>query len=137
MGDAVLLTGATGFVGMEVLARYLERSERRVIALIRAEHDRAAAGRLEEVLGNLFGRAASRHRERVCAVACDLTAPRLGLSARRREWLAREVRTVIHGAASVSFTLPLEQARAINVQGTREVLELATLAQRRGGLDRY
>ena len=32
----VLLTGATGFVGMELLARYLERGRRRVVALVRA-----------------------------------------------------------------------------------------------------
>jgi nucleoside-diphosphate-sugar epimerase len=30
--DGVLLTGATGFVGMELLARYLERTDRRVCA---------------------------------------------------------------------------------------------------------
>jgi len=33
---SVLITGATGFVGMEVLARYLERSDRHVYALVRA-----------------------------------------------------------------------------------------------------
>ncbi len=35
MSDGVLLTGATGFVGMELLARYLERTDRRVFALVR------------------------------------------------------------------------------------------------------
>ncbi len=43
-GD-VLLTGATGFVGMELLARYLERSQRRVITLVRADGAEAAARR--------------------------------------------------------------------------------------------
>ena len=33
--NGVLLTGATGFVGMELLARYLERTDRRVYALVR------------------------------------------------------------------------------------------------------
>ncbi len=32
----VLLTGATGFVGMEVLARYLERSDRDMTCLVSA-----------------------------------------------------------------------------------------------------
>ena len=43
---ALLLTGATGFVGMEVLARFLERSDRHVVALVRAEDDDRAAERL-------------------------------------------------------------------------------------------
>ena len=47
---ALLLTGATGFVGMEVLARLLERSDRHVVALIRAEDDDRAAERLAKLL---------------------------------------------------------------------------------------
>ena len=34
---AVLLTGGTGFVGIELLARYLERTDRTVFVLIRAD----------------------------------------------------------------------------------------------------
>ena len=45
MGD-VLLTGATGFVGQELLARLLERGDRHVHALVRADDDEAAAARL-------------------------------------------------------------------------------------------
>ena len=40
MADGVLLTGATGFVGMELLARYLERTDRRMYALVRGADDR-------------------------------------------------------------------------------------------------
>jgi thioester reductase-like protein len=134
---AVLLTGATGFVGMELLARYLERGDRRVIALIRAADDAAARQRLDAVLQNLFGRGAERHAGRVKAVAGELTAPGLGLSPIRRERLAEEVTTVIHSAASVSFALPLDEARAINYEGTRRMLDFAELARERGGLTRY
>src|SRR5205807_2440630 len=121
----VLLTGATGFVGMELLARYLERTERPVITLIRAPTDEVARGRLDAVLSNVFGYRAGRYSERVCALACDLTAPRLGLNLARWEWLAGQATTIVHGAAAVSFALPLEDARAINLEGTRRMLELA------------
>ncbi|MBV9423486.1 MAG: SDR family oxidoreductase [Solirubrobacterales bacterium] len=135
---AVLLTGATGFVGMEVLARYLERGDRPVYTLIRAESDRAAQERLDAVLATLFGpRVPGRHAERVRAVAGELTAPHLGLNRTRREDLARQVTTIVHSAASVSFTLPLEDARQINVGGTRRMLEFAELARELGGLGRY
>ncbi|HEV3054120.1 MAG TPA: SDR family oxidoreductase, partial [Solirubrobacteraceae bacterium] len=138
MSDAVLLTGATGFVGMEVLARYLERSDRQIITLIRASDDAAARARLGAVLQNLYGRGADRHARRVRAVAAELTEPGLGISRERRERLASEVTTVIHSAASVSFALPLAEARAINYDGTRRMLEFAELAQASGGgLRRY
>ena len=44
---------------------------------------------------------------------------------------------IVHCAASVSFDLSLEQARAINVEGTRRMLELAGRAQELGVLERY
>jgi len=50
---AVLLTGATGFVGMELMARYLERSDRPIITFVRAENDEAAHARVQQVLANL------------------------------------------------------------------------------------
>ena len=74
----VLLTGATGFVGMELLARYLERTDRPVLTIVRADSDEDARGRIDAVLANLFGYRAGRYADRVTAVAGDLTAPRLG-----------------------------------------------------------
>jgi thioester reductase-like protein len=134
----LLLTGATGFVGMEVLARYLERGRRRVVTLVRASDDAAARARIAAVLTNLFGDRADHHAVRVEAVAADLTAPRLGLTSDRYESLAEQVTTVVHSAASVSFALPLDEAREINVEGTRRMLEFASTASERGaGLDRY
>jgi thioester reductase-like protein len=136
-GD-VLLTGGTGFVGMEVLARYLERGDRRVVMLVRADNDAAARDRVDGTLRDLFGLVrARRYSGRVDAVAAELTAPALGLCPSRREELARRVTTIVHSAASVSFTLPLEEARAINVEGTKRMLDFAELACELGGLDRY
>ncbi len=134
---AVLLTGATGFVGMEVLARYLERSERPITCLVRADGDRAASERLDGILGNLFGRGVERFDGRVRAVAGELTEPGLGLEDRTRDELASEVTTIIHSAASVSFSMELPEARDVNVEGTKRMLEFARLAQARGGLRRY
>ena len=133
----VLLTGATGFVGMELLARYLERGDRRIVTLVRAADDREAAARIDSVLDNLFGSRAARYRGRVSAFAADITAPGLALDAGLRDRLASRISTIIHSAASVSFTLPMQEAREINVGGTRRVLELAELAQQRGGLECY
>ncbi len=123
--DRLLITGATGFVGMEVLARYLERGDRDVVALVRARDDAEAQARIDAVVRNLFGEAATAHAGRVTALASDLSAPGLGLSAWRYDELAASVTAVVHSAASVSFTLPLPEARVINVEGTARVLELA------------
>lgn len=133
----VLLTGATGFVGMELLARYLERSERPLFTIVRADSNEAAGERIDAVLANLFGDSAGRYADRVTAVAGDLTAPRLGLNPVHWDWLAAESTMIVHCAASVSFGLSLDEARTINVGGTRRMLELAGRAQELGVLERY
>jgi len=133
-GD-VLLTGATGFVGMELLARYLERTDRRVYALVRGADDREVAARIARTLLSMFG-AGHPYSERVVAVRGDITCPGLGL-ARKRDQLAERVSEIVHGAASVSFELGLEAMRAINVEGTRRMLEFAERCHARGGLRRF
>jgi thioester reductase-like protein len=136
-GGEVLLTGATGFVGMELLARYLERSDRSIITLVRARNDEAARARVDAVLNNLFGARGRQYARRVRVVAADLVAPRLGLTRARAEDLARRVTTILHSAASVSFTMPLREAREINLEGTQRVLDFAELASVHDGLRRY
>ena len=120
----VLLTGATGFLGMEVLARLLERGDRDVVCLVRADDDDAAAGRLDEVLHGLWDDPAP-YRGRVRAVAGDVTVPNLGLRPGVRTALAEEIGALLHCAASIAFDLPLAEARLINVEGTREVIGFA------------
>jgi nucleoside-diphosphate-sugar epimerase len=116
---SILLTGATGFLGMEVLARLLERTDRDVLCLVRAGSQAAADERLDSVLAKLYGDAAP-HRARVRALPGDLTAGVVVPD--------QEIDVVCHCAASIAFDLPLEVAREINVEGTRAMLELAQSA---------
>ena len=130
MPETVFLTGATGFVGMAMLARLVERN-RRVVCLVRAGSQAEADARLDSVMVSLLD-APGRHMGRVHAVAGDLTAPGLGMEPKTRDAIAEEVGEIVHGAASVAFDLPLAESRAINVEGTRQVLELAEDCARRG-----
>jgi nucleoside-diphosphate-sugar epimerase len=118
-GRQVLLTGATGFLGMEVLARLLERSDRDVLCLVRADGQAAAEERLDGVLAKLY-RDPSPYRDRVRALPGDLTG---GV-----EPPGEEIDVVCHCAASIAFDLPLDEAREINVDGTGTILELARAA---------
>lgn len=136
-GGEVLLTGATGFLGTELLARYLEQDTRNVIALVRASDDRAAQRRLDATLAGALGGTAADYRHRVQAVAADVGRPGLGLSSRKASELAERTAVVVHCAAAVSFAQSMSCAREVNVGGTSEMLAFARAAMDRGGLARY
>ncbi|MGZ6696249.1 MAG: SDR family oxidoreductase, partial [Solirubrobacteraceae bacterium] len=95
----ILLTGATGFVGAVVLDRLL-RAGHEVVCLVRAGSDADADARLRAVLARAGAPAGARAR----AVAGDLTAPGLGLGARRAA-RAAALGTVGHGAAAGAVDL--------------------------------
>lgn len=96
---SVLVTGATGFLGSYVCARLVARGEE-VVALVRGVDGQA---RLDAAAGP-GARALTGDLQRGVPV------------------LPTEITHVVHCAASVSFTLALPEARAINVEGTRRLL---------------
>jgi thioester reductase-like protein len=132
----VLLTGATGMVGAEILARLIERDETHVIAVLRADDDAQAGLRLDALLRDVLA-ARPEERARVSAFAGDLCRRGLGLSATAREAILATVDTIVHSGASVAFDMPLEHARTVNVGGTAAVLSLARTLHERGRLRRF
>ena len=121
-GPVVLLTGVTGMVGAELAAALVRvRGDAELVCLVRPGADGAEvrlAAALERVLpGGSNGR--------ITAVAGDLEAENLGLSAEDSARLQGSVTEVIHSAACVRFDLPLSEARRINTGGTAAMLAFA------------
>ncbi|WP_433662247.1 amino acid adenylation domain-containing protein [Nocardia sp. CA-128927] len=121
----VLLTGATGFVGAYLLRELLDRTDVVVWCLVRADSVRAARDRINEALERyqLWGDAPEA---RIVPVPGDLAEPSLGLSETCHAWLAERIDVIYHNGAHVNHLEPYSRLRAANVEGTREVLRLAT-----------
>lgn len=132
------VTGATGFVGGELIKTLLETSDRRLICAVRADNAQHAVQRGADRLAELFGAAAIDVADRVMWIRSDLEERRLGWATTQFAAVAAQIDEVFHCAASIKFDLPLEEARQINVAGTQNVFVLAEAAQQStGGFRRF
>lgn len=119
----VLLTGATGFLGVHLLDELLERTEAAVTCLLRGEDDSHARERLAERWAWYFGER-EIPADRVEVVAGDVGAPALGLRPRRWRALAGDTEHVVHAAADVRHVAAEADVFRTNLEGTRNVIEL-------------
>jgi thioester reductase-like protein len=108
------VTGATGFIGRHLVERLLER-EGDIHVLVR-EGSRERLDRLVERWGA---------GDRIKPVVGDLQRPRLGLSDEQVAALSGKVEHVFHLAAIYDMTADDASNERLNVDGTRNAVELA------------
>jgi epothilone polyketide synthase E len=126
--DQVLLTGATGFLGAFLLHELLTRTKARVTCLVRAPNASAGAERVARNAAEL-GVWSDRFASRIEVVCGNLERPRLGLDQNVFEDLAARIDAVYNNGATLSFVESYEELKASHVEGTREVLALASLGR--------
>ncbi len=121
----VLLTGATGALGAQLLRDLMVRTAARVHCLVRAS---SASEGLERVRSALHTRGLwdDSFEARLSIIEGDLRLPLLGLDEERFDALARSTDAVIHAAAAVNWVFPYSALREQNVLGTRTLLTLAS-----------
>ncbi len=108
MRETVFITGATGMVGHALLARICaEPAVQKMFVLARRPSAVPPHAKIEVIQG-------------------DVESPDLGMAPADRRRLAQSITTIIHGAALTSFSSELAEARAVNVEGTEWMLQLAT-----------
>lgn len=120
--ETILLTGASGLLGNEILAALLRAdSEVEILALIRGE-----VGKPEDKFKRLVPKAdRDEFAKRVKPVWGNIERDKLGLPPHQFEELAERVTCVIHSAAAVDFALPYDAARSANLDGTVKLVDLA------------
>jgi NAD(P)-dependent dehydrogenase (short-subunit alcohol dehydrogenase family) len=109
------VTGATGFIGRNLVELLLER-EGTVYVLVRE----GSKGRLAE-LRNRWG----VDEDRVVGIVGDLSEPKLGVSPEDLGRLRGEVDHLFHLAAIYDMTANAETQRVANVEGTRHMVQFA------------
>jgi long-chain acyl-CoA synthetase len=121
--ELILITGATGFLGTQLVGELLARQPDASLALL----IRDRAGQTGQQRSNRI--VPEEYRSRVQVYSGDVSLPNCGLDQAAWDRLSSEVTRVIHSAATVRFDHTLEEARRINVEGTRRLLDFAAGAR--------
>lgn len=124
----VLVTGATGFLGAFLLRQLIDTTPDHVsvYCLVRVNNGAPPLDRIRENL-SYYGLWDATVAERVVALKGDLTEPQLGLADKVWETLAASVSMIFHCASLVNYVYPYEVIKPHTVDGTQEVLRLASL----------
>jgi len=136
MEKVVFLTGATGFVGGNIVIRLLDDpTVSRILLLVRGKSQSNTEERLYNNLQEINStKILPNSTVKIEIIQGDVTLPNLGLTDELYENLAKRVTHIIHSAANVSFTQTLEEARRVNYLGTENLLKFAQLAKLLNGL---
>ena len=118
--ELILITGATGFLGVQLVRELLARQPHARLALL----IRGKAGQSGQQRADLIVPPGQRSRVRV--YSGDVSQDYCGLDVGDYQRLSAETTRVIHSAATVRFDHTLDEARHINVEGTRRMLDFAT-----------
>jgi len=122
--EFILVTGATGFLGVQLVRELLEQQPNtRLALLIRDRAGQSGQQRVDSFIP-------TADRSRVEVFSGDVSHSQCGLDAEVYRRLLADTTRVIHSAATVRFDHTLDDARRINVEGTRHILDFAAGARR-------
>ncbi|MGQ3891422.1 non-ribosomal peptide synthetase family protein [Legionella sp. CNM-4043-24] len=126
----VLLTGATGFLGCNLLNTLLTSTEYSLFLLVRAESHEEAFTRINYKFKFYFDQSLNHVRNtRLFVYAADIEQKDLGLSKEDYQMLLEQVDSVIHSAALTKHYGDYERFYSANVQATINLLELSKLTR--------
>ena len=126
MTKNILITGATGFVGADIMSRLLTESEENKIFLIaRGKNGTAAGKRVESIITEQFGKNSKDILPRIEVFKGNITENDLGLDNKIFNRLTEETDEIYHCAAITDIVYPIDEIRKVNVKGTENVLNLA------------
>jgi thioester reductase-like protein len=123
MNQTALLTGFPGFIGKRLVAKLLKDDPQLQIIVLVEPRMVAQATTAARTLG-----------ENVVVESGDITEPCLGLPMARYRQLTKTVSRVFHLAAIYDLAVPEAVAEAVNVTGTRHVLDFCRAC---GSLERH
>ena len=121
----ILLTGATGYLGIHILYSLLMETQADVFCIVRQNMGSDSYNRIISSLNYYFPELNENCYNRIFVTQGDITLDYLGLDKPTYERLLSKTDTIIHSAANVRHYGSEEEFEKINVNGTKELIKFA------------
>ncbi|WP_028117933.1 SDR family oxidoreductase [Ferrimonas senticii] len=115
-----LITGATGFLGRFLLARLVQRPGN-LFCLVSSERSKQRLAEIGQQLGV--------ESDRLIAINGDITKTDLGITPNQQQQLQGQIDHLIHLAAIYDLNASAEEQINANVEGTKQVIAVASKLQ--------
>jgi len=125
----IFITGASGFMGAYLLVELLQQTQADIYCLMRLQ-DTEGTGmpRLKAHL-QFYELWQADFETRIIPVYGNLVEPQLGLADSQWQTLSAKIDVIYHNGARVNAVYPYAKLKPANVDGTIEILRLASLRQ--------
>ncbi|MCM1565586.1 MAG: amino acid adenylation domain-containing protein [Dehalobacter sp.] len=118
----ILLTGATGFLGIHLLEQLIKQKDCNIYCLLRGKTIHEAEDKLRKQLDFYFnGRYSQELDQRIIIISGDIAQDRFGLDGNIYQYLLEKIDLVIHSAAIVKHYGFYEDYVDVNIKGTERV----------------
>ncbi|WP_192564150.1 amino acid adenylation domain-containing protein [Pseudomonas gozinkensis] len=121
----IMLTGATGFIGVHLLETLLRTTDAKIHCPVRAASPLLAQQRVIATLERYKIRLESNDLMRIDIFPADLSEPQLGLEQTLYARLCELIDVVHHSASAVNFIQPYSHMKKDNVEGLKQVIDFA------------
>jgi len=126
---SVFITGATGFMGKVLVHKLLVSCPllETIYVLIRSKRGMGPQDRLQDLFSAPIFESIKDTSilDKVVVLTGDISLPQLGLSDSDIDTIVNQVSVIFHSAATVRFDEELSKSVAMNVEGTKSLLDLA------------
>ena len=121
----ILLTGATGFLGIYLLDELLNKTKANIYCLIRKDNKRSIKKKFYDSL-TYYNKKHLLDNDRIVLVEGNLSKEHLGISKELYSTLIKKIDSVYHNGTHVNHLYNYETLFDENVKGSFEVIKMAT-----------
>lgn len=130
--ENILLTGASGYLGIYLLKEFMENTKAKVYVVVRKREDKSTQDIIRELWNHYHVNTDfEQYVDRIVFLEGDLSKENLEMSETDYQLLSDSVDCVVNSAANVNHYLKYEESYAVNVQGIINLIELAKTGKKK------